>query len=39
MDESWDFPPLEMVIQEGVFEEMEEYVMKRHNAVAQYIAK
>ena len=30
---SWEYPPLDMVMQEAVFEEMDEYVLKRHNTV------
>ena len=35
---SWGYPPLETVMQEVGFEEVEEYVLSRHNTIAQYIA-
>ena len=35
LDGIWDHPSLETAIQELGFEEMEEYVMKRQNKVAQ----
>ena len=35
LDGIWDYPSLETAIQELGFEEMEEYLMKRQNKVAQ----
>ena len=34
---SWEYLPLETVTEKAGFEEMEEYVLKRKNTVAQYI--
>ena len=38
LDGSWGCPLLGAVMQEAWFEDMEEYVLKRQNMVAQYIA-
>ena len=38
VDGSWDYPPLETLMQEAGFEDMVEYVLKRKNKVSQYIA-
>ena len=38
LDGIWQYPLLETEIQEAVFEEMEAYVLKRQNTVAQYIS-
>ena len=38
LDEGWYYPPLEMLMKEEGFEYMAEYVLKRQNTVAQYIA-
>ena len=37
MDGSWEYPPLETVMEEAGFEEMGAYFLKRQNTVAQYI--
>ena len=37
LDGKWEYPPLWMVIQEAGFEEMEEYVLKRHSTVAKHV--
>ena len=34
---SREYPPLETAMEEAGFEDMKEYVLKRHNTVAQYI--
>ena len=34
----WDYPYLEIAMEEAGFEEMGAYVLKRQNMVAQYIA-
>ena len=36
-DESFEYPPLEEAIQEAGLEEVEAYVLRRKNMVAQYI--
>ena len=36
-DGSWEYPPMEIDMQEAGFEDMGEYFPKRQNAVAQYI--
>ena len=37
-DGGWEYPPLETAMEEAVFEDMGDYVPKRQNKVAQYIA-
>ena len=34
---SWEYSPMEVMIQKVDFEEVEAYVMRRQNTVAQYI--
>ena len=34
---SWEYSPMELMIQKVEFEEVEAYVMRRQNTVAQYI--
>ena len=38
LDVSWQYPPLETVMQEAGFEEVEACVLRRHNTAVQYIA-
>ena len=38
MDGSWEYLPLETDMQEEGFEDMGEYVLKKHSTVAQYIS-
>ena len=37
LDGSWEYPSLEEAMQEAGFEEVEAYVPRRNNMVAQYI--
>ena len=37
LDRSCEYPPLDMAMQEALFEEIETYVLERQNTVAQYI--
>ena len=38
MDGIWEYPTLETAMQESRFEEVDSYVLRRHNTAAQYIA-